>query len=125
MDNKKTLLISAVVVLIIVGFVLFAKKTPTFTSPIYETGESPDVLSSPLFLVSNEKDEKQKIAEFKSKVLRRISLNKPLSNQEKSVLEVSISVSDKSTVGQLIMANQNILNFTPDELARINIVLKK
>ena len=103
----------------------------TFIPPVYETGTTPDVLSSPLLLPVGEREgvltsgEEKRIEEFKAKVLTRISAQEPLSEKEKTVLEISVSTSESSPIGMLIMANQTVLSFTDAEIELIEVALRK
>lgn len=109
-----------------------AGETIGFKPPVYETGDSPDVLTSPLFLTANEKETasltpeaEQMIAAFKHKVLARIASKKPLSDEEKGVLRISISTSEKSSIGEVVLADQNTLHFAPVEIALIESALTR
>lgn len=111
------------------------KSTPmeqAFLPPVYESGVPDGVLASPLFLdtdktgsVLSTQDVEKMISAFKQTVLIRIASPKPLGNTEKSIIEASISISEKPPIGTLVMANQTLLRFTPEEIARIEAALKK
>ena len=109
-----------------------SENIPSFTPPVYEMEEYPDVLTHPLFLPVGAKglveitpEVERLIVEFKRKILARVAIERPLSNQEKSVLKVSILTSEKPPIGILVIADQTVLDFTPDEVIRIEDALQK
>jgi len=114
-DNGKKILraVGAVIVVTVVvtGIFLWQESSepesnhvsetiPDFIPPVYEMEESPEVLTHPLFLPIGAKgsveitpEGERLIAEFKRKILARVAVEEPLSDQEKGVLQVSISTS--------------------------------
>ncbi|PIR52864.1 hypothetical protein COU76_04200 [Candidatus Peregrinibacteria bacterium CG10_big_fil_rev_8_21_14_0_10_49_10] len=101
-----------------------------FTPPVYETKSSSEALVAPLFLptdvngaVDTTEGTRNEIAEFKAKVLKRVSSGVPLTQQEKGVLKASISVLDRQRAGALVVADQTLLQFTEEEIVQIENVL--
>ena len=101
-----------------------------FTPPVYETGEIGPEITAPLFLpigadgaiVRNAQSDAL-ISAFKQKVLTRIALEKPLGEQEKSILKAIVVSTPKTSTGVVIVADQTLLRFTEAELASIEAVL--
>lgn len=137
---KKIATVVGIGALVILAFFFFlaverGKGTPTeqvFQPPVYESGVPDGVLASPLFLDTDETgsvistpDVEKIISTFKQKVLIRIASPKLMSDTEKSIIEASISTSEKPSVGALVLANQTVLHFTTEEIARIESALTK
>lgn len=135
--GKMTTIVGICALIALVAFAVWAvergKSTSTeqvFQPPVYETGEFPDTLVSPLFLAVGEQgatvltsEAARMVGAFKQKILARLALKKPLSGEEKDILRTSISTADAPSVGALVLVNQTMLRFTPDELARIEAAL--
>jgi len=130
---------SAVIVAMIALFALSAQKSArlpseatSFTPPVYVRDESPAALIRPLYLdvsvgglAGLTAEQKQNIDDFKQKILARVASAEPLGSEEKSVLEISISIAEKPPMGSLVVVDQAVFNFTSEELARIESAIKR
>ncbi|OHA19692.1 MAG: hypothetical protein A3C08_00465 [Candidatus Taylorbacteria bacterium RIFCSPHIGHO2_02_FULL_47_18] len=142
--SRKTIIIE-IVALVVLALFLFVSvqrgsppngeadiAAPQFTAPMYADNESPNALIRPLYLdvlvgglAGLTAEKKQNIADFKQKILTRIASREPLSESEKSVLQISISTAEKPPMGAIVVADQTVFNFTSEELARIESAIKK
>lgn len=82
-------------------------------------------LEQPIFIQQDEvgtftPDQQEKIANFKKKVLARAVSSVPLTEQEKSVISMSIGISPMLPLpGGTTVANQDVYRFSDEELRTI------
>ena len=108
------------------------KETQAFTPPVYVSGDSPTQMTMPLYLQRPPKGELQSltpeqeksVADFKRKILSRVSSGTALAVGEKNVINISLSTTT-TVVGSLVLANQIFFHFSDDEVGLISAALKK
>ncbi|TSC83421.1 MAG: hypothetical protein G01um101417_614 [Parcubacteria group bacterium Gr01-1014_17] len=137
--SRKTILFGLAVLAALVAFFVVSvrrgspKSDVAFTPPVYLQDESPTALIRPLYLqglshgglTALSLEHKQKIADFKKKILARIVSSEPLSSQEKTVLSISVSTTAKLALGDLVVADQSVLQFSSEELREITRALEQ
>lgn len=108
-----------------------ATQIPNSNAPIPSyLKEDPKVyITRPLLLELGSKQtlspiQKQQVADFKNEILARVRSGMPLSQSEKIIIAGSIIGTAVST-GGMIVVDQRMLQFTPDELGIISKALQK
>lgn len=145
MKSKNSFFITLIVVIIaVIGFFVW-RQVPTkentvgntsapqaFSPPVYVSGESPTLLTRPLYIQGVPKEgltsltarQQKDIDDFKKKIITRVMSNSPLHSSEKTVLAISISTTTKPTIGSMVVADQALLRFSSEELRLISEALK-
>ncbi|MDP3725675.1 MAG: hypothetical protein Q8R36_00580 [bacterium] len=125
----------AVLAALVLFFVVSIKRGSLpddgFTAPVYVQDESPTAITRPLYLeVSGgglsalTQEQKQHIADFKKKILARIASRNPLTGQEKTVLAISTATTSKPVIGDFLVADQSVFQFSVEELKAITRTLQ-
>lgn len=123
-------------VVLVLFFVVSVKRgtlpDDTFTSPVYAHDESPTELLRPLYLeilggkpAGLSQEQKQFVADFKKKILTRIRSRVPLTSQEKTVLAISTATTTKPAIGDFLVADQSLFQFSSEELEEITRAMEK
>ena len=119
MKNKKLYAGAVIIAALVGGFLLWrGAATPLpLEQPLFFTVEELQSLTA--------KQQKQ-VADFKKKALARVTFNIPLTEQERSVLGMSIATTTMLPLpGGVVTANQDIYRFTAEELRLIEEALHK
>ncbi len=104
---------------------------PPFVPPVYGIYGEERFVTLPLLLEEAAAqgtlsvEQQERVNEFKKRVLARVVSQIPLNDSERSIISATVSLSPKAGEGGFIVADQRIIQFTPDELRFIMEALKK